>query len=197
MLKKEYEGLRDRNVWQIVPIPDNTKLHDYLVLPSTKCDLSGKKIKDKVRLVLRGDRFRKGIDYDESFSPTCRIESVRFMMSLTAATRRKLFQADIVQAYVEADFDKQIFTRFPPHWKLVFNEDIPDNHCLLSVKALYGGKQSGRCWYQDFRPKIIKYGLMVSMNDNCLFYNENMILIIYVDDILISCLISSIPPYLI
>lgn len=73
-------------------------------------------------------------------------------------------------------------------WKDAFDEDIPPDSCLLVNKALYGGKQSGRCWYFEFVATIKKFGLIQSINDQSLFYNEQMIMIIYVDDALISCL---------
>ena len=189
VLKTEYHGLKSRNVWEIVSVPNIPllKLHKYLVLPATKYDIDGRKIKDKVRLVLRGDKFRQGIDYHESYSPTCRSESIRLLISISAARKHKLYQFDIEQAYVEAAFDTKIYSEYPPHWKDAFGEAPKDGTCLLVKKALYGGKQSGRCWYKEFLEKITGYGFIQSIYDACMFIHPSIMLIIYVDDALISC----------
>ena len=58
-------------------------------------------------------------------------------------------------------------------------------------RALYGTKQAGRSWYQLLKDYLIKdEQLIMSNSDNCVFYSRNysIMILIYVDDVIISYL---------
>ncbi|KAK9739165.1 Zinc knuckle [Popillia japonica] len=52
--------------------------------------------------------------------------------------------------------------------------------------ALYGLKDSPRCWNNKFNAEATKYGFTRSSYDSCLYYKKNVWLVIYVDDIIIT-----------
>ena len=59
------------------------------------------------------------------------------------------------------------------------------NEVLRLKRTLYGLKQSPRYFFEYITERLIKQGLSVSKFDPCLFMNNSLIVIIYVDDILI------------
>jgi hypothetical protein len=59
-------------------------------------------------------------------------------------------------------------------------------HVLWVQKALYGLKMSPILWYKDFTLTLEDLGLSSVPDSNCLFVNNWLILIFYVDDILVA-----------
>ena len=61
----------------------------------------------------------------------------------------------------------------------------------MILKSLYGAKQSGRCWYQLLRDKLLYLGFTQSRHDPCLFYRwlqgYLLIVMLWVDDLIIIC----------
>jgi hypothetical protein len=59
------------------------------------------------------------------------------------------------------------------------------NEVLRLKRTLYGLKQSAWYFFEYITERLIKQGLSASKLDPCLFINNSLIVIIYVDDILI------------
>lgn len=60
--------------------------------------------------------------------------------------------------------------------------------CLLK-KAIYGLRQSGRCWSEELYTRLTEYGAQKSTADPCLYYKgegeDRLMIAVYVDDILV------------
>ena len=54
---------------------------------------------------------------------------------------------------------------------------------MLIIMALYGLKTSPLYWYQEFTATLEDLGLQPVHGFNCIFHNDWLILIFYVDDI--------------
>ena len=90
---------------------------------------------------------------------------------------------DVVAAYLYGLLNEILYLKPPKNWK------CKPGHKLLLVRAIYGTKQAGRSWYQlskDFMINVLNLTMCIS--DNCIFHNDNytIMILIYVDDILIS-----------
>ena len=55
---------------------------------------------------------------------------------------------------------------------------------LWLTKALYGLKTSAVLWYQDFTATLEKLGFKPVPDANCLYFNDWLMIIFYVDDII-------------
>jgi hypothetical protein len=101
-------------------------------------------------------------------------------------------QVDYTAAFVHADIDK------PPNWETMtelekersgVNIEMPrgfgeDGKVLKLKKSLYGLKQSPSNFFLHLKGKLEKVGFTQSENDPCLFMNDKVIFIVYVDDTL-------------
>ncbi|KAI7691037.1 Copia protein, partial [Sarcoptes scabiei] len=58
--------------------------------------------------------------------------------------------------------------------------------CWRLKKSLYGLKQSPKIWNQTLNHHLTKFGLQRSVYEPCLYQSENLMLIVYVDDILVA-----------
>ena len=68
----------------------------------------GKKI-FKVRLVVKGFAQKKGIDFDEIFSPIVKMTSIHTILSLVATKDLHLEQLDVKITFLHGDLDEEVY----------------------------------------------------------------------------------------
>lgn len=130
----------------------------------------------------KGCSQKEGVDFQETFAPVVKYETVRCLLSTVAEQDLEMAQFDVKTAFLNGTLDKEIFMEQPEG----FLAD-PKLKCKL-VRSLYGLKQSPRCWNQAFTSFLTKFGFRQSDTDHCLFVSERattLMLALYVDDGLI------------
>ena len=78
------------DVWELVPRPKNTHVIGTKWILKDKTDKDGEVVRNKSRLVAQGYTQVEGIDFDESFSPVARLESIRILLSIACIMKFKL-----------------------------------------------------------------------------------------------------------
>jgi transposase InsO family protein len=178
----------DLDCWELVPRTD-----DMNVLPSTwafKCKRfpDGRVKKFKARFCARGDRQKEGIDYFETWSPVVQWTTVRIMLIFSCILRLKSVQADITAAFVHATLPEveEVYVHQPRGF--FAPGTTSKSHVLKLKRALYGLKQAPRHFFNYLSQHLIKHGLKQSSFDPCLFIGSDIVVIVYVDDLLLySC----------
>lgn len=137
----------------------------------------------KARLVAKGYTQKYGINYNETFSPVVRYESIRMILALATARNLRLKQFDVRTAFLNGNLKEEIYMVQPEGY-----EGSTNRVCKLN-RSLYGLKQASRCWNQRLTDFLAKHGLRQTQSDPCTFIREgdaSIILAIYVDDGLIA-----------
>ena len=88
----------------------NLNVHKTKSIVCKKRDGLGKVIKHKVRTVVQGCTMTKGVEYEETFSPTARLTSVRLEVALAAHKGWNIEHLDVPNAYVQGEMDRIIIT---------------------------------------------------------------------------------------
>ena len=130
------------------------------------------------------DTQREGLDYDETFSPVVRSESIRSVISLACKEGLKLHQMDVTTAFLNGELDQVIYMRQPEGFAADGQEYLV---CRLK-KSLYGLKQSSRCRNQVLDAQLKGMGFQQSQSDPCIYTSKKdglFIIAVYVDDILL------------
>ncbi|KAH9685530.1 CCHC-type domain-containing protein [Citrus sinensis] len=114
--------------------------------------------------------------------------SIRVILSLTAVQDMELDQLDVKTAFLHGRLQEEIFMTQPEGYE---DSNKPRHVCLLK-KSLYGLKQSHRQWYLRFDEFIVTHGFIRCNYDCCVYYklmkdDLYIYLILYVDDMLITC----------
>lgn len=137
--------------------------------------------KFKARFCARGDCQLEGVDYFETWAPVVQWSTIRIVMIITAKLGWCSAQCDITAAFIHAFLpqDEHIYVEQPRGFSK------KPNHVLRLNRSLYGLKQAPRHFFNYLSERLIKHGLQQSQYDPCLFMNTNMIVIVYVDDLLI------------
>nr|GFC73029.1 retrovirus-related Pol polyprotein from transposon TNT 1-94 [Tanacetum cinerariifolium] len=76
-MKEELNEFERLKVWELVPRPYKVMVITLKWIYKVKLDELGGILKNKARLVARGYRQEKGIDFEESFAPVARLEAIR------------------------------------------------------------------------------------------------------------------------
>ncbi|GJU14738.1 retrovirus-related pol polyprotein from transposon TNT 1-94 [Tanacetum coccineum] len=149
-----------------------------------KLDEKGVVSQNKARLVVQGYNQQEGIDYDETYAPVARLESIRILLAYAYALDFKLFQMDVKSAFLNGFINEEVYVAQPP--RFIDFEKL--DHVYKLKKALYGLKQAPKAWYDRLEAFLIKHEYKMGMVDNTLFTKKkssNLIIVqIYVDDII-------------
>ncbi|GJW51076.1 retrovirus-related pol polyprotein from transposon TNT 1-94 [Tanacetum coccineum] len=91
-----------------------------------------------LRLVAQGYNQQEGIDYDETYAPVARLESIRILLAYAYALDSKLFQMDVKSAFLNGFNSEEVYVAQPPGF---IDFEKPD-HVYKLKNALYGLKQA-------------------------------------------------------
>ncbi|GJS65855.1 retrovirus-related pol polyprotein from transposon TNT 1-94 [Tanacetum coccineum] len=167
-----------------IPQPRNMTIIGTKWVFRNKLDENGIVSRNKARLVAQGYNQQEGIDYDETYAPVARLESIRILLAYACALDFKLFQMDVKSAFLNGFINEEVYVAQPPGF---IDFEKPD-HVYKLKKALYGLKQAPKAWYDRLKAFLIKHEYKIGMVDNTLFTKKkssNLIIIqIYVDDII-------------
>jgi hypothetical protein len=124
------------------------------------------------------------LDFEETFAPVARIESIRILLAYAAHHSFKLFQMDVKSAFLNGPIKEEVYVEQPPG----FEDDRYPDHVYKLFKALYGLKQAPRAWYECLRDFLIANAFKVGKADPTLFTKtcDGYLFVcqIYVDDII-------------
>ena len=146
----------------------------------------------KARLCARGFMQQHGIDYNETFAPVVRYDSLRVFLASVAVNDLELTQFDVQTAFLYGDLEEDIFMEVPEGLSVKAEQSVSARKnlvCKLS-KSLYGLKQSPRCWNSKFCAFLRRFNLKESDADKCIFVGSvdgiSVYLALFVDDGLIA-----------
>jgi hypothetical protein len=126
----------------------------------------------------------EGLDFDETYAPVARLESIRILLAYATYHGFKLYQMDVKSAFLNRPIKEEVYVEQPPSFE---DSEFP-NHVYKLSKALYGLKQAPRAWYECLRDFLITNGFKVGKVDLTLFTktvaNDLFVCQIYVDDII-------------
>ncbi|GKF21241.1 retrovirus-related pol polyprotein from transposon TNT 1-94 [Tanacetum coccineum] len=74
-----------------------------------KLDENGVVSQNKARLVAQGYNQQEGIDYDETYAPVARLESIRILLAYACALDFKLFQMDVKSAFLNGFINEEVY----------------------------------------------------------------------------------------
>ena len=123
-----------------------------------------------------------GVNYFETFAPLVQWSTIRLMLIFILTQKWVTRVIDYTNAFPQANIDTDIYVERPA---MISPKERSDKVLKLK-KSLYGLKQSPRTVYQHLSQGLINRGWNVSNIDPCLYMKDNVICVIYVDDIIFT-----------
>ncbi|GJU32724.1 retrovirus-related pol polyprotein from transposon TNT 1-94 [Tanacetum coccineum] len=106
-MQEELNQFIANDVWELVPQPKNMTIIGTKWVFRNKLDENGVVSRNKARLVAQGYNQQEGIDYDETYAPVARLESIRILLAYACALDFKLFQMDVKSAFLNGFINEE------------------------------------------------------------------------------------------
>ena len=182
-MQEELNQFERCDVWELVKPPKDVSIIGTKWIFKNKVDEFGTITRNKARLVAQGYNQQEGIDFDQTYAPVARLESIRMLLAYACFKKFKLYQMDVKSAFLNGLLEEEVFVKQPPGFE---DSDFPDYVYRLK-KALYGLRQAPRAWYSRLSKFLLKNGFVRGKLDSTLFTKHDgkdiLIVQIYVDDI--------------
>lgn len=153
-MQDELNEFRRNNVWNLVPRPHDRPVIGTKWVFRNKLDEHGTITRNKARLVTKGYCQEEGIDYDETYAPVARLESIRMLLAFACSRDFKLFQMDVKSAFLNGELKEEVYVEQPSG----FEDTILHDHVYRLDKDLYGLKQAPRAWYEKLSTFLLSNG---------------------------------------
>eukprot|EP00253_Pinus_taeda_P016659 PITA_16659 len=183
-MEEEYNSLLENQTWDLVPLPSGRKLVRCKWVYRTKSAADGKITRRKARLVAKGFQQVHDIDYDETFAPVAKMDSIRLTLAIAATQQWEVDQMDVKNAFLHGDLSEEIYMEQPHGF-------IQDSSLVCRLKkSLYGLKQAPRAWYAKMDSFLLSQNFERCKSDPNVYmlrtHDSLLILVLYVDDLLIT-----------
>ncbi len=181
---KEVNRHVDYKIWSLKKrskVPDDVQIMPSVWSMRRKRDLTTNKIKLlKARLNLHDGKQIYGMNYFETYAPVVTWFAIRFMIIFGIIFCWALCQANFVMAYPQAPIEMDIYIELPQGIQTEHGNS--KDHVLKLEKNIYGQKQAGRVWNSFLVDKLLSVGFTTSFIDDCVFFRDDIIFMVYVDD---------------
>ncbi|MCO5602566.1 hypothetical protein L7F22_056700 [Adiantum nelumboides] len=112
-MQSEYNSILANETWELTELPEGKTTLPCKWVYKKKYTAKSPEPKYKTRLVAKGLKQKKGIDFDEIFSPVVKMTTLRLVLGLVAIEDMELFQMDVKTAFLHRDLDEDVYMKQP------------------------------------------------------------------------------------
>ena len=216
-IHQELQQMLDKKVWrpvsreEIMANKKTIKVISSKMFLKEKLTPEGKFDKLKARLVAGGHQQIRHYMEDVS-SPTAAMSSIFMVAALAVKEKRFVTTLDITGAYLNASLNEN--TKVYMRLDRILSEELieidpsynnyKDENGTIVVrlqKALYGCIESAKLWFRHIEKSLLGLGFIANQVDQCVFNKgigeQQITVVVYVDDLMITCRNSTIMKQLI
>ena len=128
------------DVWEVVSRPEGKLVVTSKWIYKIKHVADGSIEKYKARFVARGFSQKEREDYDDTFAPVARYNSIRYIIYIASVMGWKLHQMDVKTAFLNGVIEEKVYIEKPQGFVIHGKE----SHVCKLKKALYGLKEEPR-----------------------------------------------------
>lgn len=151
---------------------------------SAKGDDEGTFVRIKGRLTLLGNMEKHMLSKAAAYAPVTHPETVRCELAIHIGDRLvRFWQIDVKQAYLTAMMERLVYCKHPPGFVLIDDNgrlnyrrlrpgEKPPNTVMRLLRALYGGMECGRLFWNKWVKWHLDNGFKTIHHDKCFLYKE-------------------------
>ena len=187
-MQKEIDDHHSNDHWEFFErdkVPEDNKVLSSVWSMKRKRRIKTREVyKWKARLNVHGGQQVKGIHFWETFAPVVTWASIRLVLILALIMKWHTRQIDFVLAFPQAPAETDLYMEIPKgvHMKNIPKGKTEKDFLLKLKKNLYGGCAASRVWNQYVNKGLIEIGFTRSKIDECVYYRNGTIFLLYVDD---------------
>ena len=137
-MEEELNMIDKNNIWNLVDPPKGKDIIGLKWVYKTKYNEDGSIQKHKARLVAKGYSQQPGVDFNETFTPVARIETIRLVLAIAAQLELNVYQMDVKSAFLNVELKEEVYMEQPRGYEVKGKEE----KVYRLNKALYGLKQA-------------------------------------------------------
>jgi hypothetical protein len=183
-MEDEMSQIQKNDTWELVELPHGRSSIGVKWIYKLKLKIDGSILKHKARLVAKGYVQQEGIDYEETFAPVARMETVRIFLSIASQLNLTVYQMDVKSAFLNGYLKEEVYVEQPQGFIVEGKED----KVYRLKKALYGLKQAPRAWYSRIDKYLHDHGFIKCSCESVVYKkvigSNFVIFCLYVDDII-------------
>jgi len=122
-MQEEIDSLHKNNTYDLVKLPKGRKALKNKWVFRLKNE-GEKQVKYKARLVVKGFEQKKGVDFDDIFSPVVKMSSIRVILGLAASLDLEVEQLDVKTAFLHGDLEEEIYMEQPEGFEVKGKEHL-------------------------------------------------------------------------
>jgi hypothetical protein len=139
-MNEEMKSIKKNDTSDLVDLPNEKEFIGVKWVYKTKYKENGEVDKYKARLVAKGFAKEYGVDYNETFAPIARPDTIRVVLAIAAQHNWKVYKMDVKSAFLNGYLEEEVYVQQPPGYEVRGQED----KVYRLKKALYGLKQAPR-----------------------------------------------------
>lgn len=189
-IERELLAHEKNETWTVVRRKSDDKVIDTKWVFKVLQGSTSGECRFKVRLCARRFLQKHEVNFNETFAPVVRYDSLRAFWAKTTQADLELVQFDVCTAFLYGELEEEIFVEIPEGLKVSKNLGARGDYVCRLNKSLYGLKQAPSCWNQKFTKFLKKFNFTQGEADQCIFKGcvngENVNLALFVDDGLVA-----------
>ncbi|GJY40202.1 retrovirus-related pol polyprotein from transposon TNT 1-94 [Tanacetum coccineum] len=182
-MQEELNQFVTNDVWSLVPPLENQTVIGTKWVFKNKLDENGVLSRNKARPVAQGYNQQEGINFDETYAPVARLESIRILLAYACANDFKLFQMNVKSAFLNGFINEEVYVSQPLGF-IEFEKPIMYTNSKRICMVLNKHPQHG----DRLKAFLLDHEYTIGLVDNTLFTKKRdshiIIVQIYVDDII-------------
>ena len=187
-MNDEVKALQDNDTWDLVRPPTDRDVIPGKWVYKVKLGHGGQVDKYKARYVAKSFKQVEGLDYFETFAPTCKPATFRILLQLSAKQGHVMHQFDVKTVFLHSPIEEEVHLE-QPH-EFVKRGSHGEKLVCRTNKSIYGLKQASNNWYKELANSLLRHGFTRSRNDHCLFARseaeDHTFILVWVDDIIVA-----------
>jgi hypothetical protein len=113
-MNQEYHSLRTNDYWDLVHLVKGRKPVPCKWVYRTKYASDGSVERHKAQLVAKGFSQVEGIDYNETFSPVAKMNSICLVLALATSHKWEVHKMDVKSTFLHEELQEEIYMEQPP-----------------------------------------------------------------------------------
>ena len=121
-MDEEIECIEKNQTSEMVDVPKYKVVISVKWIYKTKQDDDGNMQKHKARMMARGFIQQPIIDFNETFAPVARMDTVRIVLAIIAQNKWLVYQMDVKSTFLNGYLEEEVYVKQPQGYEVLGQE---------------------------------------------------------------------------